>query len=69
MVGKGCSRVETPLFEGMIVEQPVGEDAVEVNVKDVSTAGDAAEGATSAADDEVPTAINAPSIPSPTPPT
>nr|GEX88162.1 hypothetical protein [Tanacetum cinerariifolium] len=55
-IGKGFSGVETPLFEGMIVEQHVGEGAAEVNVEDVSTAGVAAEGVASAADDEVPTA-------------
>nr|GEX57032.1 putative ribonuclease H-like domain-containing protein [Tanacetum cinerariifolium] len=68
-VGKGCSGVETPLFEGMIVEQQVGEGAAEVNVEDVSTAGVAAEGTVSAADNEVPAAVDEPSIPSPTPPT
>nr|GEU91726.1 putative ribonuclease H-like domain-containing protein [Tanacetum cinerariifolium] len=51
--GKGCSGVETPLFEGMIVAQQVGEGAAEVNIKDVSTAGVAGECAASAADDEV----------------
>nr|GEV75632.1 copia protein [Tanacetum cinerariifolium] len=59
-VGKGCSGVETPLFEGMIVAQQVGED--------VSTTGVATEGAVSAVDDEVPAAIDEPSIPSTTPP-
>nr|GEU69440.1 putative ribonuclease H-like domain-containing protein [Tanacetum cinerariifolium] len=65
MVGKGCSGVETPLFEGMIVAQQVGAGAAQVNVKDVSTAGVAA----SAADDEVPAAVDELSIPSPLPPT
>nr|GEV36408.1 hypothetical protein [Tanacetum cinerariifolium] len=51
-VGKGCSGVETPLFEGMLVEQQVGEGADEVHVEDVSTVGVAAEGAASVADDE-----------------
>nr|GEW87771.1 hypothetical protein [Tanacetum cinerariifolium] len=68
-VGKGCSGVETPNFEGMIVAQQVGEGAAEVNVEDVSTADAAAEGAASAADDEVPAAVDEPSIPSPTPST
>nr|GEX06826.1 hypothetical protein [Tanacetum cinerariifolium] len=68
-VGKRCSRVETPLFEGMIVAQQVGEGAAKVNVKNVSTAGVATEGAVSAADDVVPIAIKEPSIPSPTLPT
>nr|GEV43975.1 hypothetical protein [Tanacetum cinerariifolium] len=62
-VGKGCSRIETPLFEGMIVAQQVGEGAAKVNVEDVSTVGVAA----SAADDEVPATIDEPSIPSPLP--
>nr|GFC39217.1 hypothetical protein [Tanacetum cinerariifolium] len=34
-VGKGFSGVETPLFEGMIVEQQVGEGVDEVHVDDV----------------------------------
>nr|GEU69990.1 hypothetical protein [Tanacetum cinerariifolium] len=67
-VGKGCSIVETPLFERMIVAQQVGEGVAEVNVKDVSTVGVAAEGATSVADDEVPADVHKPSIPSPPPP-
>nr|GEU92377.1 hypothetical protein [Tanacetum cinerariifolium] len=46
----------------------VGEGAAKVNVEDVSTAGVAAEGAASDADDEVSTA-NDLSIPSPPPPT
>nr|GEU56848.1 hypothetical protein [Tanacetum cinerariifolium] len=54
--GKGFSGVKTPRFEGMIVEQQVGEGADEVHVDDVSTAGVAAEGAASVADDEVPAA-------------
>nr|GEZ12130.1 hypothetical protein [Tanacetum cinerariifolium] len=49
----------------MIVEQHVGEGVVEVNVEDVSIAGVAAEGAASAADDEVPAAVDEPSIPPP----
>nr|GEU56567.1 retrovirus-related Pol polyprotein from transposon TNT 1-94 [Tanacetum cinerariifolium] len=58
-VGKGFSRVETPLFEGMIVEQQVAEG----DDDEMHTAGVAAEGVVSAANDEEP------SIPSPTPPT
>nr|GFC69780.1 hypothetical protein [Tanacetum cinerariifolium] len=50
---KGCSRVETPLFEGMTVAQQVDEGVAEVNVEDVSTVGVAAEGAASVNDDEV----------------
>nr|GEU51004.1 hypothetical protein [Tanacetum cinerariifolium] len=68
-VGKGCSGVETPLFEGMIVEQQVDKGVAEVNIKDVSTAGVAAEGDVSAADDVVPNVVQEPSISSPTPPT
>nr|GEV83137.1 putative ribonuclease H-like domain-containing protein [Tanacetum cinerariifolium] len=52
--GKGCSRVETPLFEGMIVAQQVGKGADEVNVDDVYVAGVADEGAASVNDDDVP---------------
>nr|GEU77578.1 hypothetical protein [Tanacetum cinerariifolium] len=69
-VGKGFSGVETPLFEGMIVEQQVAnEGGAEVNVDDVLVVGVAAKGVVSATDDKVPTAIEEPSIPSPTPPT
>nr|GEV50453.1 integrase, catalytic region, zinc finger, CCHC-type, peptidase aspartic, catalytic [Tanacetum cinerariifolium] len=68
-VGKGFSEVETPLFEGMIVEQQVAEGDDEVHGKDVNTAEGAAEGVVSAADDVVPTADEETSIPSHTPPT
>nr|GEU28805.1 hypothetical protein [Tanacetum cinerariifolium] len=68
-VEKGCCGVETPLFKGMVVEQQVGEGADEVHVEDVSTAGVATEGAASVADDEVPTVVDEPSIPSPPLPT
>nr|GEW47356.1 hypothetical protein [Tanacetum cinerariifolium] len=68
-VGKGFFRVETPLFEGMIVEQPVGKGADKVHDEGVPADGVAVEGDVSAADDVVPTAIEEPSIPSPTPPT
>nr|GEZ23554.1 hypothetical protein [Tanacetum cinerariifolium] len=68
-VGKRCSGVDTPLFEGMIVAQQVGEDAAEVNVEHVSAVGAAAEDVVSAADDVVPTVVEKPSIPSPIPPT
>nr|GEX85512.1 copia protein [Tanacetum cinerariifolium] len=60
---------KTPLFEGMIVEQQFGEAADEVHIEDVSTAGVAAEGAASVADDEVPAAVDEASIPSPPSPT
>nr|GEU84853.1 hypothetical protein [Tanacetum cinerariifolium] len=68
-VGKGFSGVETSLFESMLVAQEVvveGDD--EVHRKQVN-AGDVAEGDVSAAHEEVPTAVEEPSIPSPTPPT
>nr|GEX48365.1 xylulose kinase-1 [Tanacetum cinerariifolium] len=65
--GKGFSGVETPLFEGMLVAQEVGEGDANENVENVN-AGDAAEGDVSAAHDEVPTADEEPFIPSPTPP-
>nr|GEU62289.1 ribonuclease H-like domain-containing protein [Tanacetum cinerariifolium] len=52
-VGKGFSGVDTPLFEGMIVAQEVGEgDPDEVHVKDVNAAGVIPEGAASVADDD-----------------
>nr|GEV04197.1 hypothetical protein [Tanacetum cinerariifolium] len=66
-VSKGFSRVETSLFEGMLVAQEVKERDADVNVEYVNT-GDAAEGDVSAANDEVPTADEEPFIPSPTPP-
>nr|GEW75321.1 putative ribonuclease H-like domain-containing protein [Tanacetum cinerariifolium] len=69
MVGKGCFRVETLLFEGMIVAQQVSEGAIEVNVDDVPAVGVVDEGDASAADDEVPAAIDEPMIPLPPPPT
>nr|GEU47532.1 hypothetical protein [Tanacetum cinerariifolium] len=72
-VGKGFSGVETSLFEGMIVEHQVnegaGKGADEVHDEGVHTIGVTAEGVVSAANDEVPTAVEEPSIPSPTPPT
>nr|GEU82677.1 retrovirus-related Pol polyprotein from transposon TNT 1-94 [Tanacetum cinerariifolium] len=69
-VGKGFSRVYTPLFEGMLVVKEVGEgDVDKVHVEDANVAGVATEGVVSVADDVVPTAVNEPSIPSPTPPT
>nr|GEW21510.1 uncharacterized mitochondrial protein AtMg00810-like [Tanacetum cinerariifolium] len=69
-VGKGFSRVETPLFEGMLVAQEVGEGvADEEHNEGVLAAGDVAEGDVSAAHNKVPTADEEPSIPSPMPPT
>nr|GEV42500.1 hypothetical protein [Tanacetum cinerariifolium] len=68
-VGKGFSRVETPLFEGMLVEQlVVKEGDAEVYGEEVNT-GDTAEGDVSATHGEVPTIAEEPSIPSSTPPT
>nr|GEX62556.1 hypothetical protein [Tanacetum cinerariifolium] len=67
--GKGFSRVETPLFEGMLVEQKVDEEGdVDENVEEVNV-GDADEEDVSAAHGEVSTVTEEPSIPSPTPPT
>nr|GFA57833.1 hypothetical protein [Tanacetum cinerariifolium] len=54
-IGKGFSGVETPLFEGMIVEQQVDEGDAKVNVDDVP-----AEGVVSAAEDVIPTADEEP---------
>nr|GEX77514.1 hypothetical protein [Tanacetum cinerariifolium] len=50
------SQWKNTTFEGMIVEQQVDEGNAKMNVKDLSTAGVAAEGNVSAADDVVPTA-------------
>nr|GEV66906.1 putative ribonuclease H-like domain-containing protein [Tanacetum cinerariifolium] len=67
---KGFSGVETPLFECMVVAQEVGQGvADEVHDEGVHAAGIATEGVVSAANDEVPTADEEPSIPSLTPPT
>nr|GEV87094.1 reverse transcriptase domain-containing protein [Tanacetum cinerariifolium] len=60
-VGKGFYRVETPLFEGMIVEQQVNEGADEMHDEGVPAVGVAAEGDVSAVDDVVPTAVEEPS--------
>nr|GEV23204.1 hypothetical protein [Tanacetum cinerariifolium] len=67
-VGKGFSRVETPLFEGMLVAQEVEEGDADENVENVN-AGDVAKGDVSTAHGEVPTVAEEPSILSPTPPT
>nr|GEZ18515.1 hypothetical protein [Tanacetum cinerariifolium] len=68
-VGKGFFGVETPLFEGMLVEQEIEEEGdTDEHVEEV-TAGDDAHGDDSAAHGEVPTVTQKPSIPSPTPPT
>nr|GEW66397.1 hypothetical protein [Tanacetum cinerariifolium] len=68
-VGKGFSRVETPLFEGMLVEQEIKEEGdADEHVEEVTAGGDA-HGEDSAAHGEVPTVTKEPSIPFPTPPT
>nr|GEX76838.1 hypothetical protein [Tanacetum cinerariifolium] len=69
MVGKGFYRVNTPLFEGMLVAQQVDENAAEVNVDNVPTAGVADKGAANVNADVVLTDVDEPSIPSRTPPT
>nr|GEV72730.1 xylulose kinase-1 [Tanacetum cinerariifolium] len=66
-VGKGFFRVDTPLFEGMLVAQEVGEGDADENVEDVNDVGVIAEGDASIADDEVNTAVEEPIVPSPTP--
>nr|GEY73775.1 hypothetical protein [Tanacetum cinerariifolium] len=67
-VGKGFSGVETPLFEGMLVEQEVDKEGdADENVEEIN-AGDADKGDNSAAHGEVPTVTKEASIPSPTPP-
>nr|GEV36304.1 putative ribonuclease H-like domain-containing protein [Tanacetum cinerariifolium] len=52
-VGKGFSKADTPLFEGMIVAQEVGEGATKVNVKDDPAVGVANEDVASVTDDDV----------------
>nr|GEX43489.1 long chain base biosynthesis protein 1-like [Tanacetum cinerariifolium] len=67
--GKGFSEVETPLFEGMLVEQEIDEEGdADEHVEKVNTC-DVAHGDDSAAHREVSTVTEEPSIPSPTPPT
>nr|GFB79267.1 hypothetical protein [Tanacetum cinerariifolium] len=67
-VRKGFSGVETPLFDGMIIEQEIEEGGhAEDHVQDV-TDDDATQGDDTAAYGEVPTVSQEPSIPSPTPP-
>nr|GEV39739.1 hypothetical protein [Tanacetum cinerariifolium] len=65
-IGKGFSRVDAPLFEGMLVAQEVGEGSDQVHVEDVNADGVVAEGPAS---DDVNADVDEPSIPSPTPPT
>nr|GEX79580.1 hypothetical protein [Tanacetum cinerariifolium] len=61
-VGKVFSRVETPLFEGMLVRQEIDEGADEVPIGDVNTVEVTAKVNVSVANDEVPTTIKEPSI-------
>nr|GEV17310.1 putative ribonuclease H-like domain-containing protein [Tanacetum cinerariifolium] len=64
-VGKGFSRIETPLFEGMLIEQEIDEEGdADEHVEEVNSEGD-----DSVAYGEVPTIVEEQSIPSPTPPT
>nr|GEY12502.1 hypothetical protein [Tanacetum cinerariifolium] len=64
---RASGRVETPLFEGMLVGQVIEEGGdAEEHVEDV-TAGDAAQGDDNAAHGKVSTVSQEPSIPSPTP--
>nr|GEY19092.1 hypothetical protein [Tanacetum cinerariifolium] len=63
---KGFSRVETPLFEGMLVGQEIEEGGdEEEHIEDVTTGDDAQEDVTAGQGDDA----QEPSIPSPTPPT
>nr|GEV11621.1 reverse transcriptase domain-containing protein [Tanacetum cinerariifolium] len=66
-VGKGFSRIDTPLFERMIVAQQVDESVAEVNVDDLPAAGVADEGVANVNADAVLTAADQPIIPSLTP--
>nr|GEY89927.1 hypothetical protein [Tanacetum cinerariifolium] len=68
-VGKGFSGVETPLFEGMLVEQQVVEEGDADENDETVNVGNVAEGDVSAAHGEILTVVKEPSIPSPTPPT
>nr|GEY52372.1 hypothetical protein [Tanacetum cinerariifolium] len=61
--------VEVVTTDKLITKVVTAASAAEVNVEDVSTADVAAEGAASATDNEVPPAVDEPSILSPTPPT
>nr|GEV67746.1 hypothetical protein [Tanacetum cinerariifolium] len=64
--GKGFSRVETPLFEGMlVVGENVEEGIAKERVHDDAAVAAAQEGVTAAIGDDV----QAQSLPSPTPPT
>nr|GFA56303.1 hypothetical protein [Tanacetum cinerariifolium] len=66
---KGFSRVDTLLFEGVLVEQQVTKEGdAEMHGEEIN-GGATAEGDVSAAHGEVPTVTEEPSIPSSTPPT
>nr|GFA53276.1 hypothetical protein [Tanacetum cinerariifolium] len=65
-ISKGFFRVETPVFEGMLVAQEVEEGDADENVEKVNV-GDTVEGDVSAAHGDVSTVDEEPSIPSPTP--
>nr|GEV53706.1 xylulose kinase-1 [Tanacetum cinerariifolium] len=68
-VEKGFSRVETPLFEGMLFDQEIEEEGdADEHVEEV-TGGDDAHGDDTASHGDIPTITQEPSIPSPTPPT
>nr|GEV64875.1 hypothetical protein [Tanacetum cinerariifolium] len=57
--GKGFSGVETPLFEGMVVEQQVVKgDVDEVHCEDVNAAGVVTEGVVSAVDNDAGISMN-----------
>nr|GEY47061.1 hypothetical protein [Tanacetum cinerariifolium] len=60
-VGKGCSRVDTPLFEGMLVARELEEQG---DAEEQSNDDNVAEEPVTAVDD-----VEDQSIPSPTPPT
>nr|GEU30645.1 hypothetical protein [Tanacetum cinerariifolium] len=67
--GKRFSGFETPLFEGILVEQEIDEEGdADEHVKEVNI-GDPAKGDVSVAHGEVPTITKESSIPSSTPPT
>nr|GEU42846.1 putative ribonuclease H-like domain-containing protein [Tanacetum cinerariifolium] len=66
---KGLSRVETPLFEGMLIEQEIDKEGDAAEYVEEVNAGDAAVGDVSAAHGEVHTVTQEQSIPSPTLPT
>nr|GFB71685.1 hypothetical protein [Tanacetum cinerariifolium] len=54
---KGFFGVETPLLEGRLVAQKVGEDVDEVHVENVNAVGGVTEGVVNAASDDVNAAV------------